>query len=71
MNIEAIAAFEKEYANSVTNVIESQKEILQVLEHDGYLKKAGDGFVFESKLLKDWWKNRHKAFFISVLKRKA
>jgi hypothetical protein len=68
---EAIAAFKKEYAKLTTNVIETQKEILQVLEHDGYLKKMGDGFVFESKLLKDWWKNRHEAFFTSVLKRKA
>jgi uncharacterized protein len=68
---ETIAAFQKEYTQSVTNVAEAQKEILQVLEHDGYLKKTSDGFVFESRLLKDWWKNRHEAFFTPVLKRRA
>jgi hypothetical protein len=68
---QAIAAFAKEYAQSVTNAAEAQKEILQVLEHDGYLKKVREGFVFESKLLRDWWKNRHEAFFTSVLKRRA
>ncbi len=67
----AIIAFQKEYAQSVTDVAESQKEILQVLEHDGYLKKSREGFVFESRLLQDWWKNRHEAFFTSVLKRRA
>jgi hypothetical protein len=71
LSIEAIAAFAKEYSKSVTGVTEAQKEILQVLQHDGYLKKTAAGFVFESKLLKDWWKNRHEAFFTSVLKRRA
>jgi hypothetical protein len=66
---QAIAAFQKEYAQAVTNVADVQKEILQVLEHDGYLKKSREGFVFESRLLRDWWKNRHEAFFTPVLKR--
>jgi uncharacterized protein len=68
---EAIAAFKKEYGNSVPNAAETQKEILQVLEHDGYLKPKGKGYVFVSKLLKEWWKNRYKASFTSVLKRGA
>jgi hypothetical protein len=71
LNREAIAEFAKEYSKSVTDVTEAQKEILQVLQHDGYLKKTTAGFVFESRLLKDWWKNRHDAFFTSVLKRGA
>jgi len=68
---QAIKAFQKEYAQPVNNVAEAQREILQVLEHDGYLKRSGDGFVFESKLLRDWWKNRHKVFFTPILKRGA
>ncbi len=66
-----IVAFQKEYVQSISNTIESQKEILQVLEHDGYLKKSRGGYVFESRLLKDWWKNIHKTYFIPVLKRGA
>ena len=68
---EAVAAFKKEYTKFVPNVDSAQKEILQVLQHDGYLKKTPDGFVFESKLLKDWWKNRHEAFFTPISKRRA
>jgi hypothetical protein len=71
LSIEAIAAFQKEYTQSVTNVVEAQREILQVLEHDGYLKKNNDEFIFVSKLIRDWWKNRFKAFFTPVLKRRA
>ncbi len=32
--------------------------LLGVFEHDGYLKRAGDEFVFVSHLLRDWWRNR-------------
>ena len=66
---EAIGAFGKEYAEAVEDVTEVQKEILEVLVHDGYLKLGDKGYVFESKLLRDWWKNRHESFFTSVLKR--
>jgi len=71
LSIEAIAAFAKEYSKSVTGVAESQKEILQVLQHDGYLKKTAAGFIFESRLLKDWWKNRHEVFYAPILKRRV
>src|SRR5271170_6764754 len=33
-------------------------ETLSILEHDGYLKKSGDNFVYVSHLVRDWWKNR-------------
>jgi len=68
---EAIAAFSKEYSVGGHDVVEGQKEILWVLEHDGYLKQSEDGYVFVSKLLQDWWKNRHGAFFTPVLERGA
>ena len=31
---------------------------IDVLMHDGYLEAAGDGYVFASRLLKDWWQAR-------------
>ena len=31
---------------------------LDVLMHDGYLEAAGGGYVFASRLLRDWWKER-------------
>jgi len=66
---EAIAAFQKEYPLEGRDVVEVQKEILWVLEHDGYLKDGEKGYVFVSKLLRDWWINRYRRFFTPVLKR--
>lgn len=35
------------------------REILGILEHDGYLRRESDGScVFQSRLLKDWWAAR-------------
>ncbi len=46
-----------------------QKEILWILEHDGYLTQTSDGYTFVSNLLRDWWKNRYQMLFTPVLKR--
>ena len=68
---EAIAGLQKEYTLEEGDIGEAQKEVIWVLEHDGYLKRTEKGYVFVSKLLQDWWKNRHGAFFVPVLKRGA
>jgi hypothetical protein len=71
LNRQAIKGFQKEHKLEGRDVIESQKEILWVLEHDGYLERREDEYVFVSKLLRDWWKNRHGGFFTPVLERKV
>jgi uncharacterized protein len=45
------------------------REVLGVLEHDGYLRRDGGGYVFNSKLLRDWWKAHHGQFFVSLEER--
>ncbi len=35
-------------------------EVLDLLEHDGYLERDPDGFRFPSRLLKDWWAARFR-----------
>ena len=35
------------------------EHVLNVLEHDGYLEKHGDGHRFVSGLLEDWWRERY------------
>jgi hypothetical protein len=47
------------------------KHVLWVLEHDGYLKNGAKGYVFVSKLLRDWWRNRHGSTHVPVLERGA
>jgi len=49
----------------------AHKHVLWVLEHDGYLKNGAKGYAFVSKLLRDWWRNRHGSTHVPVLERGA
>ena len=43
---------------------------LNVLEHDGYLEKVGDGgYRFPSRLLKDWWAARFQGHHVPIASR--
>ena len=54
------------------NLVVAQKDILWVLEHDGYIRKTDRGYVFVSNLLRDWWNARHGGlFYTPVAKRMA
>ncbi|HMV67958.1 MAG TPA: AAA family ATPase [Myxococcota bacterium] len=35
------------------------RRLLQVLEHDSYLRRDGDRLVFTSALVRAWWRERH------------
>ena len=63
---DALSAFQNEYTFEDRDVLDVQKHILWVLEHDGYLKQGPDGFQFVSTLLRDWWEKRHGMFFVAV-----
>ncbi len=41
------------------SVGEAERQILEVLEHDGYIEQRSDRYEYISKLLRDWWKSRH------------
>ncbi len=69
LTVEGLKVLQKEYGSEMEDVVEAQKEILWVLEHDGYLQHNNDEYVFVSRLLKDWWKNRHGAFFTPLSER--
>jgi hypothetical protein len=45
--------------------------ILDILVHDGYLRRDGDLFAFESNLVRDWWKNRHASTYRRLASRGA
>ena len=66
---EVLTVLRDDYSFEDQPPVEVQKEILGVLEHDGYLKHMPRGYVFVSKLLKDWWKNRHQYSYTPVSKR--
>ena len=68
---EAIKAFQEYYTFGDRNAGEVEKEILWVLEHDGYLKAEGDGYMFVSNVLHDWWDRRYGRSYTPVLQRKG
>ena len=46
------------------------EDVLQVLEHDGYLAPQGGDYCFVSGLLEDWWRARHGQHFVPVEQRR-
>ena len=44
-------------------------EVLEVLEHDGYLEDSKNGYRFPSHLLRDWWSTRFR-HYIPIEKRR-
>lgn len=67
--IPVLRLLQREYARKEVDADEEIKEILRVLEHDGYLRKIGESYRYDSNLLKDWWKKAHAGFYVSVNKR--
>lgn len=66
---DAMKALQSEYTFEGVSTMEMQKELIFVLEHDGYLNQTDDGYFFVSALLRDWWKRRHGSFFTPALER--
>lgn len=48
-----------------------QREIIRVLEHDGYLRRDDAGsYRFVSNLVRDWWKARNGFAYVPVMDRR-
>jgi uncharacterized protein len=60
LTVEATNIISQGYEFSSLSVSEAQRQVLEVLEHDGYLERHKDGYRFVSKLLSDWWKARYE-----------
>jgi uncharacterized protein len=67
----ACQVFGKEYgiANNVLRPEDDVRQVLTVLEHDGYLQRQGMSYQFVSKLVKDWWKATHEFSFLTAAQR--
>ena len=48
---------------------DTRREILGVLEYDGYLSRRGDSYTFTSNLLRDWWKAHFDLGYVPAAKR--
>lgn len=52
------------------NPTDITREVLRILEHDGYLRRNSGGYQFESRLLKDWWEARNGFHFVIAADRR-
>lgn len=57
LSADAIAR-QRELQASEANPVQIE-DVLNVLEHDGYLARQDDGYCFISGLLEDWWRVRY------------
>jgi hypothetical protein len=69
LNSHALVALQQEYQFDGDTTANVQLEILRILEHDGYLARRDNGYVFVSQFLRDWWKNSHEMFYLPVSQR--
>lgn len=65
----ALERLRVEFTFDGEDTVNVQKDILWILEHDGYLHDNPEGYAFVSNLLRDWWKSRYKMFYTPLLKR--
>lgn len=59
---EAIGLFRKDHDLDNAEGERRTREVLDIREHDGYLKPRPEGYIFVSHLLRDWWKRRFGSF---------
>ncbi len=60
---QASACLVRLYNPLIEDVQERITEVLDVLQHDGYLCQEEDQYRFESRLLKDWWCARYRGHY--------
>jgi len=70
LDSEAAMAIATAYVDDPRRSSEILREILGILEHDGYLKQDGSHkFRFVSKLVRDWWRARFEFGFKAISSR--
>jgi hypothetical protein len=61
-----LLSFKTYYQDYLEKADDAIKDVLYVLEHDGYIYSHENGYSFVLNLLKEWWLARHKTFYVSI-----
>ena len=69
LSAESIAGYERYFRGSVEADLIPVVDVLLLLEHDGYLVRARDGYRFVSRLVEDWWRARFGMSFVPLGRR--
>ncbi|MCY4314211.1 MAG: hypothetical protein OXD44_11090, partial [Gammaproteobacteria bacterium] len=56
----AIRNLERSYRQIMENAGQLISEVMDILEHDGYLVPSDNVYCFASRLLQDWWEGRFR-----------
>ncbi len=71
LEAEAASSLSQSYEFKGRSSKEVLREILGIMEHDGYLRKVGNEYVFISNLVRDWWKAHFDFGYIPALRRRS
>ncbi len=70
LTVNAATYISQQYPLENQTPVEVLRQILEIFEHDGYLRKVGTRYQFVSNLLRDWWKARFESFYTPISVRK-
>ncbi len=71
LDVTALKALAAEHDLNLGRPQSKVRLVLDILEHDGYLKRRQDEYYFVSHLLRDWWKARHGFGYVPTQQRGA
>ncbi len=71
LDADAVSILRTDYRLGDRSGLERTREVLDILDHDGYLRKTPAGFVFVSNLLRDWWRARFEWGYVPARDRGA
>lgn len=69
LTAKAVAVIQEDNGLAGREAADQTREVLEILEHDGYLQPTLDGYTFVSKLLRDWWMRRFGFGYTPALQR--
>lgn len=69
LTTEAATTLSRDFSFEEKESQDAVREIIGILEHDGYLVKEKRGYVFVSTLVRDWWKARFGFRYVPAKKR--
>jgi hypothetical protein len=69
LTAESVRLVAQGYEFNSLSTSEAQRQVLEVLEHDGYLERTKNAYRFVSKLLRDWWKARYEFGYTPIAQR--
>ncbi|MBF0465286.1 MAG: ATP-binding protein [Nitrospirae bacterium] len=75
LNNELLAAFQKKHEHDTSrfegmSIQDVLQQIIAVFLHDGYFRLSNDGYVFISKIMREWYKKKYP-FYQPILKREG